>query len=226
MLKKFRLNKAIKQLRKNNHQLNTLLSSFDLNNYEYAFVGSFVRAVCFPKSFLNSYKDIDVIVKIPTSELQSMLDYYKFEYTINDCKGFKVKTDNFSLDIWSFYDHLPFKYNLFTPSWKKIPASSFISLDGAAYTNKHKLYLGKIPSSIENNTVSLTVLSPLEPYMIMAKIIRYKLMGFNLLPLTEAKLKNFISDGRNWLKVRKFLGDHYSINLPMEKIWGKIFSKD
>lgn len=177
------------------HTLGLLIEHFDLNNYQYAILGGFVRKIlnCKRSRSINM-KDIDIVIDLPKSEIKYILRHYKIKFTLNDFGGFKILPDpedtfTTKIDLWSMNDHYPFKYGLLKKSWKNLSKSSWISLDSAVWIPKsNKLYARFCKKSLKKREVNLTV--PLDklttfnvPFKgnLFGKVIYYvEVVNFNL----------------------------------------------
>lgn len=224
LYKKKRMKSVIKSYKKDIFELDLLLDTFDLNKYEYAFVGGWVRFYTTSFSSNNQANlptDIDIIVKIPSKEIQSILDEYRISYTKNDFGSFKIITNQTEIDIWSFYNHAPFKNGHFKPLWKNIPKSSYTTLDGATFTNKGKLYLDKIQKSVDDKFVDLTTkdLYGVEnKFIIVAKLVYYYCLGFKLSDRAKLAVNNYLKTN-NIDKLQLYFQKKYNQTFPKEIKW-------
>lgn len=200
------IRKAIKEVSNNCFELKCLLDTFKINKYEYAFVGGFVRHF-FTKL---DYTDVDIMVKIQSYELKSIVDYFRFKYDLNDFGGIKIHTEKgLNIDIWSFYDHKPFTSEYFpeeSRTWENIPYTSFTSLDGATYTSNNKLYLGDIPTTLKTNTVMIyTCRNSHLDDIIIAKLYYYQKKGFTLSKVAKEELNRYMYLNQGKSKASKYL---------------------
>lgn len=174
------------------YELNVLLETFEMNNYEYAIVGGFIKAILGEASKKNfTIRDIDILVDASTEELSYLLKHYFYhskgvKVIKNSFGGFKLNVrseteleSSFEIDVWTLQSHYPFALNLFEENWKNVPNTAWISLDGATYVvNKNKLYCKALKKSLRKNKVYFTdsrIFTAEAPckYILVAKLIKY-----------------------------------------------------
>ena len=73
MFEKRKLKNCIRYYCYHQRYLNDLISTFNLNNYDYAFVGGFVRWVIDKNFDSSGPRDFDIVVDIPKEDLESLL---------------------------------------------------------------------------------------------------------------------------------------------------------
>ena len=166
MTMKKRIKEAIKYYREYCTYLREILDFCDLNGYNYAFVGGFVKW-CLDKNFESTGpRDLDIIVDIPKEELLWFLDSNKIKFRKNDCGGCKVfphRDDDIQkeLDVWTLDSHQPFipfehslKYRDIKRTFKNVTRTSWLSTDGAIYdVGKNKLYAKACKKSLKEKYV-------------------------------------------------------------------------
>ena len=205
MFEKRKLKNCIRYYRHHQTYLEALLDTFDMNDYNYAFVGGFVRWVL-DKNFEDcGPRDFDIIVDIPKVDLERLLRLYKIPYSKNEFGGFKIPPSQFDtfpnkeIDIWSLEEHSPLdafencyglmqSYGFRTPyrHFKYIPKSSFISLDGATYwVNKNKLYAKDCKKTLKTKEIFITDkmcvnYQGVNRKSLVAKLIHYYHGGYTL----------------------------------------------
>ena len=230
MFEKRKLKSCIRYYCYHQRYLNDLISTFNLNNYDYAFVGGFVRWVIDKNFDSSGPRDFDIIVDIPKEDLESLLRLYRIKYTKNAFGGFKIPPhpdDTFAnkeIDIWTLDSHTVFtifiKYygicksiNKFC-TFKNLPKTAFISLDGATYwVNKNKLYAKDCKKSLKSKSIYLTdnlciSYQNVDRKSLVAKLIHYYYEGYTL----DTNCKHLISlyfSKHPSEKVVKYLEDHY-----------------
>lgn len=159
-----------------------------------------------------------------------MLRLYHIKYTKNAFGGFKIlphPDDTFAnkeIDIWTLDSHTVFatfiKYygickniNKFC-TFKNLPKTAFISLDGATYwVNKNKLYAKDCKKSLKSKSIYLTdnlciSYQNVDRKSLVAKLIHYYYEGYTL----DTNCKHLISlyfSKHSSEKVVKYLEDHY-----------------
>lgn len=202
MFEKRKLKNCIRYYCYHQRYLNDLISTFNLNNYDYAFVGGFVRWVIDKNFDSSGPRDFDIVVDIPKEDLESLLRLYHIKYTKNAFGGFKIPphpSDTFAnkeIDIWTLDSHTVFttfiKYygickniNKFC-IFKNLPKTAFISLDGATYwVNKNKLYAKDCKKSLRSKSIYLTdnlciSYQNVDRKSLVAKLIHYYYEGYDL----------------------------------------------
>lgn len=202
MFEKRKLKNCIRYYCYHQRYLNDLISTFNLNNYDYAFVGGFVRWVIDKNFDSSGPRDFDIVVDIPKEDLESLLRLYHIKYTKNAFGGFKIPShpsDTFAnkeIDIWTLDSHTLFttfiKYygicksiNKFC-TFKNLPKTAFISLDGATYwVNKNKLYAKDCKKSLKSKSIYLTdnlciSYQNVDRKSLVAKLIHYYHEGYDL----------------------------------------------
>lgn len=202
MFEKRKLKNCIRYYCYHQRYLNDLISTFNLNNYDYAFVGGFVRYVIDKDIDPNGPRDFDIVVDIPKEDLERLLKLYHIKYTKNDFDGFKIlphPDDTFAnkeIDIWTLDSHAPFEsfvkfygicknINKFC-SFKNLPKTAFLSIDGATYwVNKNKLYAKDCKKSLKSKLIYLTdklciSYQNIDRKSLVAKLIRYYHEGYDL----------------------------------------------
>ena len=155
MFEKSKLRSTLNKYRKQQYALNTLLTTFEDNDYDYAIVGGFVRRVL--TNEWNGFSNFDIIVDIPSTWIKHIIKHFGFSFSENSNGGFSIKDDNnISIDIWSLQDHSPFIINYpdLNKSFKNIQKASIISIDGGTYMPaKNKLYWTFLRKSIKQNQI-------------------------------------------------------------------------
>ena len=202
MFEKRKLKNCIHYYCYHQRYLNDLISTFNLNNYDYAFVGGFVRWVIDKDTNPNGPRDFDIIVDIPKEDLERLLKLYHIKYTKNDFGGFKIPPhpdDTFAnkeIDVWTLDSHTPFEsfvkaygicknINKFC-SFKNLPKTSFLSIDGATYwVNKNKLYARDCKKTLKTKSIYLTdnlcvSYQNIDRKSLVAKLIHYYHEGYDL----------------------------------------------
>lgn len=120
MAMKKRIKKVIKYYREYCSYLREILDFCDLNGYNYAFVGGFVRW-CLDENFESTGpRDLDIIIDMPKEELLWFLESNKIKFRKNNCGGCKVfphRDDDIQkeLDVWTLDSHqlfIPFEHSL------------------------------------------------------------------------------------------------------------------
>ena len=190
MFLKRRLKNLLRYLRHRQKNLNTLLETFELNNYQYAIVGGVIKCACEDSTDI---RDIDIIVDTNRYNLEDILRHYGFSYKRNNFGRFKIQemagTFVMSIDVWTLEDHYPFKvWGCSNPQWKDLPKSAWISTGGAAYLPmKRKLYAKELRRTLKSNTVHFynkdlfTTGNVDNKYIIVAKLLYlYKVEEFRL----------------------------------------------
>jgi hypothetical protein len=166
MVTKRRIKKAIKYYRERCTYLREILDFCDLNGYNYAFVGGFIKW-CLDKNFESTGpRDLDIIIDMPKEELLWFLDSNKIRFRKNDCGGCKIfphKDDDTQkeLDVWTLDSHQPFipfertvEYRNIKRTFKNVTETSWLSTDGAIYdVNKNKLYARECKKSLKEKCV-------------------------------------------------------------------------
>lgn len=166
MTTKKRIKKAIKYYREQCTYLKEILDFCDLNGYNYAFVGGFIRW-CLDKNFESTGpRDLDIIIDMPKDELLWFLDSNKIKFRKNDCGGCKIfpHYDDYyakELDVWTLDSHQPFvpfehslEYRNIKRTFKNVTETSWLSTDGAIYdVGKNKLYAKECKKSLEEKCV-------------------------------------------------------------------------
>lgn len=166
MTMKKRIKKAIKYYREYCTYLREILDFCDLNGYNYAFVGGFVRW-CLDENFESTGpRDLDIIIDMPKEELLWFLDSNKIKFRKNNCGGCKVfphRDDDIQkeLDVWTLDSHQPFtpfehslKYRDIKRTFKNVTKTSWLSTDGAIYdVGKNKLYAKACKKSLKEKYV-------------------------------------------------------------------------
>lgn len=173
MFEKSKLKKWITYYRYHQRYLNDLISVFNLNNYNYALVGDFIRwALSDPKNKTHLFKSFDIIVDIPLQDLESLLKTYQISFTRNSPGVFKLKNHpddsfNIPIEICTLESYKPFEQlvkahgvvkniNKFR-TFKNIPKVMFLSISGATYwVNKNKLYVKDLKKTLFTNVIHLT----------------------------------------------------------------------
>ena len=169
-MKKWKLKKALKEYRNLIFPLNLLLQTFEINSYEYAIVGGFVRRVL--TGNWKGFSDIDVVVSIPKNELKHILRSYRLPFGTNSNGGFSVydRVSRLKVDVWSIQDHKPFVHDFpnVKKTFKNIQEVSIISTDGGTYLpRKNKLYCKYLNKSIKENKIFLLY----NPYNLFGKSV-------------------------------------------------------
>lgn len=163
---KKRIRNAIYYYRQHCYYLNEILSFCELNDYNYAFVGGFIRW-CLNKDFESTGpRDLDVILDMPKEELYWILESRNIKFRKNDCGGCKIfphKDDDIQkeLDVWTLDSHQPFvpfehtvEYRNIKRTFKNVTEISWLSTDGAIYdVGKNRLYAKKCKKSLEDKCV-------------------------------------------------------------------------
>ena len=163
---KKKIKKAIKYYREYCTYLREILDFCDLNGYNYAFVGGFIKW-CLDKDFESTGpRDLDIIINMPKEELLWFLDSNKIKFRKNDCGGCKVfphRDDDIQkeLDVWTLDSHQPFvsfehslKYKDIKRTFKNVTKISWLSTDGAIYdVGENKLYAKSCKKSLKEKYV-------------------------------------------------------------------------
>lgn len=157
-MKRWKLKRALKKYRKLIFPLDLLLQTFEINNYEYAIIGGFVRRVLTDN--WKGFVDIDVVVDLPKNEIEHILRSYRLSTRENSNGGFSIydRYSKMKVDLWSLQDHKPFTVNFpwAKRTFKNIQEVSIISTDGGTYLpQKNKLYCKYLNQSIKENKVFL-----------------------------------------------------------------------
>lgn len=201
MFEKRKLKNCIRYYCYHQRYLNDLISTFNLNNYDYAFVGGFVRYVIDKDVDPNGPRDFDIIVDIPKDDLERLLKLYCIKYTKNNFGGFKIPPhpdDTFAnkeIDIWTLDSHAPFEslvkaYGICNIdkfcSFKNLPKTAFLSIDSAMYwVNKNKLYAKDCKRSLKSKSIYLTdklciSYQNIDRKSLVAKLIHYYHESYDL----------------------------------------------
>lgn len=224
MLLKRKLRNALNYYKHHLPVLDWLLDTFELNDYEYAIVGGFVKdivAYVAKCSTSSSSRDLDIVVNIPRAELELILNEYRIKRFKNDFGGFKLidrcdATFNIDIDIWCLEDHQPFKslpskmYN-----WKGFRESGWLNVCGAVYLpQSNKLYAKGLKKAIKQKDVrmynpDIFLHKPvINKYMIVAKIIDYLYKGYSVdVNCIEAMKLYFLSHTSD-KTIIKYLEEH------------------
>lgn len=169
--------------------LRNLLDTFELNDYEYAIVGGFVRCVtAYHLLKSDELHDIDVVVDIDSQELEYIFSHYHIKYQKNDFGGYKIfdntGTFNMYIDIWCLSNHQPFKaFPEKYHNWKGITESSWLTVCGGVYLPQtNKVYIKGLKRAIRKHQVTLRhpeiyfeSKNIINKYTIVAKLIDYSL---------------------------------------------------
>lgn len=160
---KTKLRNGLTYYRHRSSALRNLLDTFELNDYEYAVVGGFVKSFVVYHLYraFESPKDIDVVVDIDTQELEYIFKHYCIKYQKNDFGGYKIfDTESIftiPIDIWCLKNHQSFKaFPERFHNWKGITESSWISICGGLYLPQtNKIYIKGLKRAIRKHQVTL-----------------------------------------------------------------------
>lgn len=86
-------------------------NEFIMNLFVYGtayIVGGFLRDAINDKAS----RDLDMMVSVPHSTLESLLNHSKLKYSINRMLGIKINMKNFEVDIWSIDNNWAFRNSL------------------------------------------------------------------------------------------------------------------
>lgn len=204
-MRKTKLKKNLKYFRKHQKVLNLLLETFEMNDYDYAIVGGFIRRSLMktPDAFIG-FKDFDVIVNISTAELKHILCHFRFKFDQNSNGGFKVKEwetskfSNFTIDIWTLEDHIPFKLEPgLTKDFKGVANGSPLSIESGVYLpTKNKLYEHHLFDDLKHGKVGVNYDPGYHERPKIAARIKYlkNFCGFEL----DDNAKYLLEKGFNW----------------------------
>lgn len=209
MTLKTKLRNSLAYYRHHSPVLRNLLDTFELNDYEYAVVGGFVKSVVayHLHKASESPRDIDVVVDIDTQELEYIFKQYRIKHQKNDFGGYKIfdntGTFNTPIDIWCLKNHQPFKaFPEKFHNWKGIVESSWISICGGVYLPQtSKIYIKGLKDSIRKEQIAFRhpeiffeSKNVINKYTIVAKLIDlsydYKLDKNCLKAITEYLAKH------------------------------------
>lgn len=229
MITKRRIKKAIKYYRERCIYLKEILDFCDLNGYNYAFVGGFIKW-CLDKDFESTGpRDLDIIIDMPKEELLWFLDSNKIKFRKNDCGGCKVfpHYDDYyakELDIWTLDSHQPFipfehtvEYRNIKRTFKNVTKTSWLSTDGAIYdVGKNKLYAKACKKSLKEKYVRFQHYDIYKDnsYVefkvgIVAKIIKLMKDGYHVDGTCEKVLKDYFNK-KDETKLVKYMEKHYN----------------
>lgn len=163
MLLKTKLRNGLAYYRHHSPVLRNLLDTFELNDYEYAIVGGFVKSIVayHLHKVSESPKDIDIVVDIDTQELEYIFSHYRIKYQKNDFGGYKIfdnaGTFTTPIDIWCLKNHQPFKaFPEKYHNWKGITESSWLTVCGGVYLpQSNKVYIRGLKRTIRKHQVAL-----------------------------------------------------------------------
>ena len=225
MFIKSKLKNALRYYRYHLPALNNILDTFELNNYEYALVGGFVKNIM---TFdLHAFqedtccRDLDIIVNLPKKEIEYILRHYHILFHKNDFGGFKVvdrqdATFNMDLDIWSLEDHQPFK--VLPPkdrNWKGIRKSGWLSVCGATYLPQtNKLYASGLRKSIKHKYIEMY--NPeiyfskqiVNKYIVVAKLLDYLYSGWKIDSNCSKAIRMYLNSHPDIQFLSKYLDSH------------------
>lgn len=246
MFEKRKLKNCVRYYRHHQDYLKKLLDTFDMNGYNYAFVGGFVRWALDKNFSSEGPRDFDIIVDIPKEELESILKHYDIPFKGNNFRGFKIPSSyydtfaNKEIDIWTLDSHtmfIPFvqRYGIATPkfcTFKNIPKTAFLSLDGATYwVNKNKLYAKDCKKSLKTKQIYLTdegialYHSAVDRKSLAAKLIRYYYEGYTLNEDCWRLIRRYFTN-HDSKKVSYYMDTHYPYHVDWrEFINEKIYPK-
>lgn len=232
MFEKRKLKNCIRYYRHHQKWLGFLLEIFDINEYNYFFVGGFVRWVL-DKNFSNSGpRDFDIIVDIPKKDLESLLKKCNIPFKKNEMGGFKIPPSDFDtfankeIDVWTLDSHSPLKTLLkhkgipdnckIGKLFKWISRSAFLSIDSGIYwVNKNKLCATACKKSLKERMIWLTdelclSYQNIDRKSLVAKLIYYYQQGYILDSNCWNLIKNyFYSHNFEYEKIVKWLDKHY-----------------
>lgn len=225
---KKRIRNAIYYYRQHCYYLNEILSFCELNDYNYAFVGGFIRW-CLDKDFESTGpRDLDIILDMPKEELYWILDSRNIKFRKNDCGGCKIfphKDDDIQkeLDVWTLDSHQPFepfehsiKYRNIERTFKNIPKTSWLSIDGATYDfGRNRLYAKNCKKSLMFNLVKFQNYDIFidNSYVefkvgIVAKIIKLMKDGYHVDGTCEKVLRDYFNK-KDETKLVRYMEKHY-----------------
>lgn len=240
MFFKRRLKRALQYFRYHQKDLNLLLETFELNNYDYAIVGGFLKDVYRIPSNLH-IRDIDIIVDLNIDDLERILKHYNFRYSKNSFSGYKIVdrrgTFKLVIDLWTLNTHKPFEelsMHIKKPSWKSIPKSAWLSVDGATWLPScNKLYAKAMKRSIRKEVLGFYYPETFKKlylendYIVIAKILRY--YAIDKLELNSAckdvvhwYFTNRVRNYRQLVQLVDYLYDHYGNRINWKELVGKL----
>lgn len=205
------LKKKLKYYREQSKCLGLLLDTFDMNKYNYAIVGGFVRNTI--KFGVNStFQDFDIIVDIPYEELRHILKHYRFHFDENSNGGFKIKEEYHPIDIWTMDSHQPFKTHIILNPDKKftfrdVSLSSELSIDNCVFVpRKNKLYWKYLKQTLKTNKIFFILESPFLADWKCACRLKYfsKVCGYELDDICASFVKEVFNSNSYGKKARKY----------------------
>lgn len=129
-------NKNLLLYRKNNKNLDKIISILDQLDITYYIIGGAVRA------FINEEKprDIDIIIGESDIFLNYILLKNNFIFHKNSFGGYKLINNN--IDIWSLEKHFMFKEKIYSKSIENILYTTFNSYDSILYDKSNHILYG------------------------------------------------------------------------------------
>ena len=217
MFDKRKLKNCIHYYCHHQYYLKQLLETFDLNGYDYMFIGGFVRWVLDKNFSENGPRDFDIIVDIPKKDLESLLKRSRIPFKKNEMGGFKISSSycdtfaNKEIDVWTLDSHSPLesfrKYKGIPDDckigklFKWVSHSAFLSIDSGLYwVNKNKLLARDCKKSLKERMVWLTdemclFYQNVNRKSLAAKLIYYYQQGYTL-------------DSNCWYLIKKYFSEH------------------
>lgn len=225
MFLRHELRRALEFYRYHLPALGLLLDTFELNNYKYALVGGFVKAIvafCTKVTNRSYCRDLDIIVDLPKDEIEHLLKTYHIKYSKNDFNGFKIvdrKDASFDMDIdlWSLEDHEPFKaLPCELHNWKGVRKSGWLSVCGGTWLpQSNKLYIKGLKKAIKTKTVEFYYPEyyfgsnlVTNKYTVVAKIIELIRDGWNLDKHCKLAVKQYLDRHKDLKTLVGYLEDH------------------